>query len=287
MKYKRFWMPAVFMGISATVLTFVYFFLPAFFEDDSPGVVLSFIAGYGAWFFILIPLLSLIYTRKIIADNKERFLLTLLNSALIVLPIALWLIAGVDKERLLSVILPFVWCEMWALLGLSGKGDKKSDVWYVPLFISVAVLVVNILIKNIITHTLVIAVLSCVVCPIAIAIYARVCVRDRKSRVFYAVYASLLAFASTFGYTVYSVINKSIDLGDSAWGIIRLVLSAIGTFCLYLLAAFIGAGVKIKLTKRKEKPAPAPENEPEATDEIGEAEAPEEPEVIQGIEDEE
>lgn len=268
MKYKRFWMPAVFMAVSAAVLAVVYFFLPAFFEDDSPGVLLSFIAGYGVWFFILIPALSLIYTRKIIADNKERFLLTIFNSALIVLPIALWLFAGVDKERLLFVILPFVWCEMWALLGLSGKGNKKTDVWYVPLFISVAVLVVNIWIKNFITHTLVIAVLSCVICPIAIAIYARVCVRDRKSRIFYAVYASLLVFASTFGYTVYSVINKSIDLGDSIWGIIRLTLSAIGTFCLYILAAFIGAGIKIKFPKKKKKPEPAPEKEPEETEEI-------------------
>ncbi len=261
MKYKKWWVPAVFMVISSAALAAVYFFLPSLFEDDSPEVLLSFVIGYGIWFFLLLPSLSMIYTRRVIAECKERFLLTLYNSALIVLPIVLWLIAGVDNERLFWVILTFVWTEMWALLGLSGKGEKKSDVWYVPLFLSVAALVVNIWMKSFITNTLIITILSCVICPIAIAIYARVCVRDRKSRMFYAVYVSLLVFASTFGYTVYSVINQTIDLGDSVWGTVRLVLSAIGTFCLYLLAAFIGAGIKIKFPKKKKKPEPAPQEE--------------------------
>lgn len=256
MKYRKWWMPAVFMSISAAVMAAAYFFVPLLFKDDSPEGVVAFAITYGVWFLLLIPALSMIYTRKIIVQNKERFLLSLFNSLLIVIPILLWLLAGVDKDRLFWIIMTFIWAEMWALLGLSRKGEKKSDVWYVPIFIAVAALVVNIWIRMFISDTLIIAILSCVVCPIAIAMYTRICVRDRKSRIFYTVYATLLVFASIFGYTLYSISDGSISFGNSIWDTVRLILSAVGTLALYELAALIGAGVKIKLPKRKKKEEP-------------------------------
>jgi len=261
MKYRKWWMPAVFMSISAAVLAAAYFLVPMLFEDDSPEGFLSFAIGYGVWFLLLIPALSMIYTRKVIVQNKERFLLSLFNSTLIVLPILMWLFAGVDKDRLFWIIMTFIWAEMWALLGLSRKGEKKSDVWYVPIFIAVAALVVNIWIRVFISKTLIIAILSCIVCPIAIAIYTRTCVRDRKNRIFYTVYVTLLVFASIFGYTVYSISDGSISLGDSIGGTVKLILSAVGVLVLYELAALIGAGVKIKFPKRKQKEEAIPDEE--------------------------
>ncbi len=253
MKYKKWWMPAVFMVVSAVFFAVPYLIIPLFFNDDAwSGVGYVFLC-LGIWFFLALPILSLIYPRRVIFANRERFLLTVYNSLLIVLPLAVFSLINKTYELLIYALIAFVWSEMWALLGLSGKGDKKADVWYVPLFLAVAVLVVNMWLQYYVSKTLLVAILSCIVCPIAIAIYTRICVRDRRSKVFYTVYASLAVFVAIFGYYVHSIINGTLELGDSAWDAIRLILSAAGTFALYELAALIGAGVKIKLPKRKKK----------------------------------
>ena len=172
---------------------------------------------------------------------------------MIVLPLVLFSLINKTYDMLIYALIALVWSEMWALLGLAGRGEKKADVWYVPAFLSVAVLVVNMWLQYFVSKSLIIAILSCVICPIAIAVYARICVRDRKNKVFFTVYASLLIFVAIFGYYVYSILNGTLTLGDSAWNVIRLILSALCTFALYELAALLGAGVKIKLPKRKKK----------------------------------
>ncbi len=254
MKYKQWWMPAVFMIISAIFFAAPYLILLLFFKDDAwSGVGYVFLC-MGIWFFLTLPVLSLIYPRRVISENRERFLLTVYNSFLIVLPLTVYSLINSNYVLLIYALIALVWSEMWALLGLAGKGEKKADVWYVPVFLGVAVLVVNMWLQYFVSRSLLIAILSCVICPIAIAIYARVCVRDRKSKIFFTVYASLSLLVAIFGYYVYSIINGTLELGDSVWNVIRLILSALGTFALYELAALIGAGVKIKLPKRKKKP---------------------------------
>ena len=253
MKYKKWWMPAVFMVISAIFFAVPYLIIPLFFKDDAwSGIGYVFIC-MGIWFFLALPALSMIYPRRVISENRERFLLTVYNSFLIVLPLTVYSLINSNYVLLIYALIALVWSEMWALLGLAGKGEKKADVWYVPVFLAVAVLVVNMWLQYFVSRSLLIAILSCVICPIAIAVYARVCVRDRKSKIFFTVYSSLLVFVAIFGYYVYSIINGSLALGDSAWNTVRLILSAIGTFVLYELAALIGAGVMIKLPKRKKK----------------------------------
>lgn len=270
MKYKKWWMPAVFMVISAVFFAVPYLIIPLFFKDDAwEGIGYVFLC-MGIWFFLALPALSLIYPRRVISENRERFLLTVYNSFLIVLPLTVYSLLNSNYMLLIYALIALVWSEMWALLGLSDKGDKKADVWYVPAFLSVAVLVINMWLQYFVSKSLLIAILSCVVCPIAIAIYARVCVRDRKSKIFFTVYASLAVFVAIFGYYVYSIINGTLELGDSVWNVIRLILSALGTFALYELAALIGAGVKIKLPKRKKK-AKKEEEKPETLEVAEEA----------------
>ncbi len=254
MKYKKWWMPTVFMVISAFFLAVPYVIFLLFGEDNSMTNHIYYLIGMGIWFFIAVPVLSLIYPRKVLADGRERFLLTLYNSLMLILPLAILLLAGVNKDLLISLLLFFIWAEMWAILGLAGRSEKKADVWYVPVFLAVAVLVINMYLQYFFSEILMIAILSCVFCPIAIAVYARICVRGRKSKMFFTVYVSLSVFVAIFGYYVYSIINGSLTLGDSAWNMIRLIISALGTFCLYELAALLGAGIKIKLPKRKKKP---------------------------------
>ncbi len=253
MKYKQWWMPTVFMIISAIFFAVPYLIIPLFFKDDAwSGIGYVFLC-MGVWFFLALPVLSLIYPRRVIAENRERFLLTVYNSFLIVLPLTVYSLINSNYMLLIYALIALVWSEMWALLGLSGRGEKRADVWYVPVFLGVAVLVVNMWLQYFVARSLLIAILSCAVCPIAIAIYARVCVRDRNSKVFFTVYVSLAMFVAIFGYYVYSIINGTLTLGTSS-DTARLILSAIGTFALYELAALIGAGVKIKLPKRKKKP---------------------------------
>lgn len=270
MKYKQWWMPAVFMIISAIFFAFPYLVIPLFFKDDAWAGIGYVFLGMGIWFFLALPALSLIYPRRVISENRERFLLTVYNSFLIILPLTVYSLIISNYVLLVYALIALIWSEMWALLGLSGKGDKKADVWYVPAFLSVAVLVINMWLQYFVSKSLIIAILSCVVCPIAIAIYARVCVRDRKSKIFFTVYASLLLFVAIFGYYVYSIINGTLELGDSVWNVIRLILSALGTLALYELAALIGAGVKIKLPKRKKK-AKKEEEKPETLEVAEEA----------------
>lgn len=259
MKYKQWWMPAVFMIISAILFAFPYLIIPLFFKDDAwAGIGYVFLC-MGIWFFLTLPILSLIYPRRVIFNNRERFLLTVYNSVLIVLPLVVFSLINKTYDMLIYALIALVWSEMWALLGLAGKGEKKADVWYVPAFLSVAVLVVNMWLQYFVSKSLIIAILSCVISPIAIAVYARICVRDRRNKVFFTVYASLLVFVAIFGYYVYSILNGTLPLGDSAWNVIRLILSALGTFALYELAALLGAGVKIKLPKIKKKAKPEEE----------------------------
>ena len=187
MKYKKWWMPPVFMVISAIFLVIGLVVSVVLGEDNSMTNHIYFFICMGIWFFIAVPSLSLIYARRVLADDTKRFLLTLYNSVMIVLPIALLMFAGVNKDLLISLLLFLIWTEMWALLGLAGRGEKKADVWYVPAFLGVAVLVINMYLGFFFSGILLAAILSCVICPIAITIYARVCLRDCSSKIFFSV----------------------------------------------------------------------------------------------------
>lgn len=264
MKYKKWWMPAVFMAISAVFIwigVWVYLLLT---EDNSMTNFIYYLIGMGIWFFLAVPALSLIYTRKVLAGERERILLTFYNSVMLVLPIAPMLFVNIDAW--MALLLLFIWAEMWAFLGLAGKGEKKADVWYVPMFLGLAAIVTDAYFGCFFSGHLHTAILSCIVCPIAVAIYARICVRDRIGKIFYTVYVSLAMLVSIFGNIVRPIIEGKILLENPAMDIVKLCLSAVGTFALYELSALIGAGYKIRWPKRKRMA----EGE-EKTEEVGES----------------
>ncbi len=261
MKYKKWWMPAVFMLISAAFLGIGYAVSLALTEDNSMTNHIYYLIGMGIWFFLAVPVLSFIYPRKVLAKDRERFLLTLYNSVMLILPMACMIfIFEFSKELLIGLVLFFIWAEMWAMLGLAGKGDKKADVWYVPLFIGFAVIVVNAYLSAFFDGYLHAAIISCIACPIAVVFYTRICVRDRKSKVFYSVYVSLAMLISNFSNIVYPIIDGTVTLESPVWDTVCLVLAAIVSFAIYLVVALLGAGIKIKLPKRKKKKADAEES---------------------------
>lgn len=251
MKYKKWWMPAVFAVISALFIGIGIWVYLLVTEDNSMTNHIYTMISMGIWFFLALPALSMIYSRKVLAGEKERILLTFYNSVMIVLPLVFWLFINIDSW--MTLLLLFIWAEMWALLGLAGKGEKKADVWYVPVFLGLAAIITEAYFGAFISGHLHTAIISCIVCPIAIAIYARVCVRDRSGKVFYTVYVSLAMLASIFGNIVWPIIEGKTLLENPAMDIVKLCLSAIGTFALYELSALIGAGVKMKLTKKKKE----------------------------------
>lgn len=251
MKYKKWWMPAVFTVISAIFIVIGICLNAIITEDNSMTNHIYTMISMGIWFFIALPALSMIYSRKVLAGERERILLTFYNSAMIVLPMAFWLFINI--EVWMTLLLLYVWAEMWAFLGLAGKGDKKADVWYVPFFLGLAAIITEAYFGVFISGHLHTAVISCVICPIAIAIYARVCVRDRSGKVFYTVYVSLAMLVSIFGNIVWPIIEGKTLLEDPVMDIVKLVLSVIGTFILYELAALIGAGVKLRRPKKEKQ----------------------------------
>ncbi|MBQ4140340.1 MAG: hypothetical protein IJD70_03285 [Clostridia bacterium] len=264
MKYKKWWMPAVFALISAIFVVIAICVNALITDDNSMTNHIYTMISMGIWFFIALPALSMIYTRKVLASERERILLSFYNSAMIILPMVFWLFVNIEVWMVL--VLLYVWAEMWAFLGLAGKGEKKADVWYVPLFFGLAVIITAAYFSAFLSGHLHTAIISCIICPIAIAIYARVCVRDRSGKIIYTVYVSLAMLVSIFGNIVWPIIQGETQLENPTWDIVRLILSIVGTFVLYQFTALIGAGVKIKLPK-KEKQAMKEETTEETTEE--------------------
>lgn len=90
--------------------------------------------GYGgiaiifmSWIFlvgIVLPALSFVYSRRCLVGQKFRILFTLYHSLLVMLPYG---VIFFRDETVLYVILGFVWCEIWALLGLYKRKDPDPS----------------------------------------------------------------------------------------------------------------------------------------------------------------
>lgn len=250
MKYKKWWTPAIFAAISGLFGVLLLIIAENVIDEASALGLLYYPICMGIWFLLVLPSLSVIYARRIVADERERILLTLYNSVLLVLPIAFRLTEAIFSWT--DLIIYLAWAEMWAAVGLAGKGKKRLDVWYVPLFLGMAGMVVTAYLQVWVGGYLSTAVISCIACPIAITIYARSCVRCRKSKLLYTVYVSLAMLISMFGNILLPMIRGETTLESPVGDIIKLCLAIAGTFALYELTALLGAGVKLGVRRRKE-----------------------------------
>lgn len=255
MKFKKWWMPAVFMLISAAVFVACFILGVVLSEDNSMTNYIYFLIGMGIWFFLALPGLSLIYSRRVLAGESERILFTLYDSLFLVLPFVALIFMNTDN--LIPVLIFYIWAEMWALLGLAGKGEKRADVWYVPLFIGFAAAVVQVYLGVFLRGYIHVILLSCVACPIAVAIYSRVCVRDRNGRVFYSAYVSLAMLISVIGGVVYDIAEGRRTLAEPTKDIAILIAASVATLAVYMLVALFFAGVRPKPKKKKDEPIAA------------------------------
>lgn len=128
MKYKKWWMSPGMLLISTAFFLGSFYFIPMLFSLSSnnnwTSLPFVFIA-WGIWFLILLPVFSLVYARKALLSEKNKILFTLYNSVLIILP---WLVriryAQFNAEVLLVALVPFLWAEIWALVGVFVKRKK-------------------------------------------------------------------------------------------------------------------------------------------------------------------
>ncbi len=125
MKYQKWWMPLGLTLISTAVFTGSFYLIPMLFSlysnNNWSSLPFVFIA-WGIWFLVLLPAFSLIYARKALLNEKNKILFTLYNSVLIILP---WLVriryAHFNAEVMLVALVPFVWAEIWAMVGIFVK----------------------------------------------------------------------------------------------------------------------------------------------------------------------
>ena len=124
MKYQKWWMPLGLTLISTAVFTGSFYLIPMLFSlysnNNWSSLPFVFIA-WGIWFLFLIPMFSLIYARKALINEKNRLLFTVYNSVLIILPYLFRMWQGGSAKYLLLVLIPFVWAEIWAIVGVFVK----------------------------------------------------------------------------------------------------------------------------------------------------------------------
>jgi hypothetical protein len=95
------------------------------------------------YLFIVHPLVSFLFSKKLIANGRYRFLQSVLCPAVFVLAYVIAFENGFP-EFLYPIIL-FAWCELWSLLGVARK--KASDVGFL-IYIFFAVLIVSVVVCN-------------------------------------------------------------------------------------------------------------------------------------------
>lgn len=74
---------------------------------------------------IVLPALSFVYSRRCLVGQKFCILFTLYHSLLVMLPYGVILLQNVETVPYL--ILGFVWCEIWTLLGLYKRKDPDPN----------------------------------------------------------------------------------------------------------------------------------------------------------------
>ena len=110
------------------IISFIISFLTmlglGFVEADLSMVVLG-VGVLAVWFLLFMPISSFQYSKRVLRNCKNRIVYTLLHSLSICL--SYLLLFFMDGETYFYALVVFIWCEIWGLLGLIGKRDKKEN----------------------------------------------------------------------------------------------------------------------------------------------------------------
>ena len=88
------------------------------------GGVVIILGGIIIYCVLAIPTMCFLYSKRCLLKQRFRFLFTLYQSVLITLPY--FILFSKDNETIVYSIILFVWCELWALLGLVKFKREKT-----------------------------------------------------------------------------------------------------------------------------------------------------------------
>ena len=89
------------------------------------GGLVIFLFCLGFYCVIAVPAMCLMYSKHCLIGQKFRFLFTLYQSLLIVLPYLV--VLGKEPETFVYGSVLFAWCEVWSLIGLLIFKNKAQD----------------------------------------------------------------------------------------------------------------------------------------------------------------
>ncbi len=121
---KKWLIPLVFLLVSIVALLLIGA-VGILGNGDGTGYggIVIVLFGIIIYCVIAIPIMCFLYSKRCLLGQRFRFLFTLYQSLLITLPY--FVLYSKENETIVYSIILYLWCELWALLGLvkfkSGK----------------------------------------------------------------------------------------------------------------------------------------------------------------------
>lgn len=125
MKFKRWLFPVISAVITLIIILLTYVAAEPYSHDSGYGGLVIALIGLIFCFAIAIPVFSVLYSKICLHDSENKFLFTLYHSFLIVLPYLVMFIR--EDETIIHVLIAFVWCEIWGLIGLKRKKAPEDE----------------------------------------------------------------------------------------------------------------------------------------------------------------
>ena len=122
MKLKRWLFPVVSAVVLLIILLLFYLAAEPYSYDTGYGALAIMMNGLIFCVAIVSPALSVLYSKICLSDSTNKYYFTLYNSLLLTLPILI-----VFLNLIVFAFIPFVWCEIWGLIGLIRKKSSEKE----------------------------------------------------------------------------------------------------------------------------------------------------------------
>lgn len=122
MKLKKWLFPVVSAIILLVILLLSYVAAEPHSHDAGYGGLAIMMNGIIFCVTIVMPVLSVLYSKKCLLDSEHKYYFTLYNSLMLTIPILI-----IFLNLIVFAFIPFVWCEIWGLIGLKRKKTPEDE----------------------------------------------------------------------------------------------------------------------------------------------------------------
>ena len=122
MKLKKWLFPVISAVITSIIILLSYVAAEPYSHDSGYGGLVIGLIGLIFCFAVAIPVLSVLYSKICLSDSTNKYYFTLYNSLLLTLPILI-----IFLNLIVFAFIPFVWCEIWGLIGLIRKKSSEKE----------------------------------------------------------------------------------------------------------------------------------------------------------------